>query len=515
MSASKRLANYRKHNPLAIKLLAAIILCSSVITVLATSGQLYFDYRYERSAIEQRIQQIESTSLASIENSLWEISPAQIQLQLDGLKQISDVQHITLDTPFNEHYSSGIAADSASLLKEYQLTHLENGKVYPLGKLRIVISLDNLYQRLWDKALLILLSQGVKTFLVSIFILSIIYHLVTQHLAVMASYARSLHLDKLAAPLLLNRPLQQHSDELGEVVDSFNTMRESMLSDISRRTAAEIQLAQLNTELEIRVTQRTEQLQQANSELQQSLAQLQRTQSQLVEAKKMAALGSLVAGFAHEISTPIGIGYTAASYLEQQSAQFSGELADIALESSQMISKNLERAATLITAFKQVSVDQASEQRRHFNMADYLQEILISMQPRLRNSSTQINIDCPPDLSLNSYPGSFYQIFNNLILNSLIHGTLNPNHKIVIQIKVRTRAQQLTIDYTDDGIGLSPSWAEKVFEPFATSKRSQGCSGLGMHICYNIINQLLDGTINCLASESGAHFRICLVYKDN
>ena len=101
MSVSSRLANYRKHNPLAIKLLAAIILCSSVITVLATSAQLYSDYRYERSAIDQRIQQIESTSLASIENSLWEISPAQIQLQLEGLNQISDVQYITLDTPFN------------------------------------------------------------------------------------------------------------------------------------------------------------------------------------------------------------------------------------------------------------------------------------------------------------------------------------------------------------------------------------------------------------------------------
>ena len=514
MSASNRLANYRKHNPLAIKLLAAIILCSSVITVLATSAQLYFDYRYERSAIDLRIQQIESTSLASIENSLWEISPAQIQLQLDGLRQISDVQHITLDTPFNEHYSSGIAANSASLLKEYQLNHHENGKVYPLGKLRIVISLDNLYQRLWDKALLILLSQGVKTFLVSIFILTIIYHLVTQHLAVMASYARSLHLDKLAAPLLLNRAPQIPSDELAEVVDSFNAMRESMLSDISRRTAAERQLAKLNTELETRVVERTAQLQLANSELQQSLAQLQRTQAQLVESKKMAALGSLVAGVAHEISTPIGIGYTAASYLEQQSQKFSGELADISLESSQMIRRNLERAATLITAFKQVSVDQASEQRRHFNMADYLQEILISLQPRLRNSCAEINIDCPHDLSLHSYPGSFYQIFNNLILNSLIHGVSSPKSKIVIQITIRTTAQQLIIDYTDDGIGLSPSWAENVFEPFATSKRSQGCSGLGMHICYNIINQLLDGVISCITCENGAHFRICLAYNN-
>ncbi|MCJ8340017.1 MAG: ATP-binding protein [Pseudomonadales bacterium] len=510
MSVSSRLANYRKHNPLAIKLLAAIILCSSVITVLATSAQLYSDYRYERSAIDQRIQQIESTSLASIENSLWEISPAQIQLQLEGLNQISDVQYITLDTPFNEHYSSGDPPESASLQKEYNLTHIEKGKIYPLGKLRIIISLDNLYQRLWDKTLLILLSQGVKTFLVSIFILSIIYHLVTQHLAAMASYARSLRLDKLAAPLLLKRSRNNQSDELGEVVDSFNAMRKSMLSDMQKRTAAEAALAQLNTELELRVAQRTEQLQQANSELQQSLAQLQRTQSQLVESKKMAALGSLVAGVAHEISTPIGIGYTAASFLEQQSRQFSGELADLALESSQMIRQNLERAATLITAFKQVSVDQTSEQRRHFNMADYLQEILISLQPRLRNSCAKINVNCPQDLSLHSYPGSFYQIFNNLILNSLMHGVPSSKSKIGIQINIRVSDEKLIIDYTDDGLGLSPIWAEKVFEPFATSKRNQGCSGLGMHICYNIINQLLGGEINCLTTERGAHFRISL-----
>jgi signal transduction histidine kinase len=504
------LKSYKNNNPLAIKLLTYIVLCSSFITLLATGSQLYIDYTFEIKAIDDGIKQIENSSLATLENSLWEISPEQIQLQLDGLNKLRDIEYITLHTPFNEHYASGTLPNTSVLEKQYQLKHIEDGKAYQLGTLRVIISLDKLYQRLWDKALLILLSQGVKTFLVSIFILSIFYHLVTQHLALMAKYSRALQLSHNIPALALARRDPAKPDELNNVVDSFNIMKSNMQNDFEKRIKAEQALEQLNSELEHHVQQRTKQLQIANDELSSTLENLQLTQNQLIESKKMASLGNLVAGVAHEISTPIGIGYTAASYLEQQAKQHSGDLSDIAIESSQMICKNLERAASLVTAFKQVSVDQSTEKSRHFKLANYLDEILLSLKPRLRDKDVTIAIKCNEELELYSYPGSFYQIFNNLIINSLIHGS-KEEASLHINIEVDdSNAEHITINYIDNGIGLNQQWLRDVFEPFATSKRGQGCSGLGMHISYNIITQRLKGTIHCIESTEGAHFRIRL-----
>jgi signal transduction histidine kinase len=501
---------YTKHNPLAIKLLAAIILCSSAITLLATSSQLYFDYQYERTAIDEGVKQIESSSLASIENSLWEISPEQVKLQLQGLNKLRDIEYLSIQTPFNEHYSSGKQLSSSVLIKEYALAHSENNITYALGTLRVVISLDGLYQRLWDKALIILMSQGIKTFFVSLFILSIFYHLITQHLAMMAKYARNLHINQLQTPLILNRTAPATPDELSDVIDSFNSMRNNMQIDFQKRLKAEQQLETLNENLELRVQQRTAQLQQTNNELQATLENLKQTQNQLIQSKKMASLGNLVAGVAHEISTPIGIGYTAASYLEQQALQNVDDLTEVAVESSKMICQNLERAASLVSAFKQVSVDQSTENKRVFNLDSYLQEVLLSLKPKLRDSKAHILVNCPKDLGLNSYPGSYYQIFNNLIINSLIHAPKDLTTSVNIRIEITLKGDFIYIDYFDDGVGINKNWRAKVFEPFATSKRNKGCSGLGMHICYNIINQLLKGEIHCLNHRDGAHFQIKL-----
>jgi len=501
---------YKKTNPLALTVLTAILVCSSLITLVATLSQLYFDYQFEKNDINAQIRQIESSSLASLENSLWDISPEQIQLQLDGIAKLRDIEHVSLNTPFNEQYQSGLRRSELVREKEYQLHHTDADKEYLLGTLRIVISLENLQQRLMDKTLLILLTQALKTFLVSLFILSLFHHLITQHLAKMAKYAKEISLDNLNQPLTFNRKQSASADELSLVADALNTMQANMHSDFNKRKNAEHKLFELNQQLEKRVEQRTQALKNSNQELQASLDNLQKTQTQLIESQKMASLGNLVAGVAHEISTPLGIGYTAASYLEQQAQKYSGELADITLESSQMICQHLERAASLVTAFKQVSVDQASQKRRPFNLEGYLKEIILSLKPKLRNSNTSVDIQCHSQLILDSYPGSFYQIINNLVINSLIHARASTDEKIHIGINVSCVDRDITIDYTDDGQGLDLQWINNVFEPFATSKRSIGCSGLGMHICYNLVHHLLKGEIYCLPAAKGAHFQIKL-----
>lgn len=560
----QRIKAFYHHNPLGLRLLTAILVYSSLITLFATGFQLWTDYRYERSAIDERLNQIETSSIRSLSNSLWEINPAQVQVQLDGLLQLPDVRYLEITTPYGEAFFAGSKPETGQLLSHnYTLVHDgHNGKSYTVGKLNLIISLEDLYQRMADKVLLILATQGVKTFLVSVFILTLFHHLITRHLSTMALFARRLKLDRLEQPLELKRNNQ--NDELNDVVSAFNSMRQSMLGDMQKREQAEQaleaanrELADLNWKLEQKVADRTHQLEERslelehrgheleersqelelrNKELEQTLKQLKTTQKQLVESEKMAALGELVAGVAHEINTPIGIGFTAATYLSDEAKRLQNrsvlkdaegeKLLGLTLESSDLICKNLERAAQLIRAFKQVSVDQSSEQRRRFDLIAYLHEVLLSLQPRLKTCRPEIDILGPDQLLIDSYPGSYYQVFSNLILNSIIHGFEHqPGGKITIRVTPLKsnasdiaqevsldQADQLQIDYFDNGVGINSDWHQKLFEPFVTSKRHLDCSGLGMHISYNIVTQLLKGQIESLPTEgdSGAHFRMIL-----
>ncbi|MBN1005639.1 ATP-binding protein [Amphritea pacifica] len=502
--------------PIGVRLLTSILLYSSAITLIATGTQLWLDYRYERSAIDERLQQIEASSLNSLANSLWEISPTQIQVQLDGLLQLPDIRYLEIRSQFGNIYTAGSKPRiGATVERHFELNYSDKTNApVNVGQLTLIVSLDEVYRRLADKVLLILASQGIKTFLVSIFILTLFNQLVTRHLSTMADYARRLRLDQLDTPLILKRKPQAKEDELSQVVNSMNHMRQSMLIDMGKREDAERSLARLNAELEQRVSERTQALEQSNEELRATLLKLQETQQQLVESKKLAALGSLVAGVAHEINTPIGIGYTAASFLADQANLYQQQhpdnsLAGTAVETSQLICENLERAAQLISAFKQVSVDQASEQRRAFDLIQYLDEIQRSLKPKLKQCNPEITVLGPDQLMLNSYPGGFYQIFTNLILNSLLHGFDNQaGGKIAIEIK--SDGKRISIEYRDNGVGITDGWHTKLFEPFMTTRRNQGCSGLGMHIVYNLVSQLLQGHIESLPSDTGAHFHIDL-----
>ena len=261
-------------------------------------------------------------------------------------------------------------------------------------------------------------------------------------------------------------------------------------------------LQEFNQTLEELVQQRT-------SELSQTLEDLKSTQNRLVESEKMTALGGLVAGVAHEINTPIGIGIAAASLLAEKVTQFceiynNGQIKrsqlenflDITLQSSNMILANLTRAADLIHSFKEVAVDQSSELKRTFNLKNYLEEILISLTAKLRTTKQKVKVNCDENIVLDSYPGVFSQIVTNLVMNSLIHA-YEPNDEGVLILDFQLDGELLVFEYADNGKGITPENLSKIFEPFFTTKRGQGGTGLGLHIIYNLVSQKLQGTIKC------------------
>jgi len=307
--------------------------------------------------------------------------------------------------------------------------------------------------------------------------------------------------------------ISAYSPEKGYFVTIFD--------DITERKWAEESLRKLNEELEQRVEARTIELQRTNKFLQKSLETLERAQKQLVESEKMAALGGLVAGVAHEINTPLGVGVTAASHLAEQSREIGRiyhtdkmKRSDLekylktAYESTAMILENLRRAAENIRSFKQVAVDQTHDRKRVFKLKQCIDNVLLSLHPKLQKTHHTIMVHCPEDLKIDSYPGAFSHIATNFVMNSLIHGFENEveGH---IEIQISEKNGTLRMRYSDDGKGMSAEECLRIFEPFYTTRRGQGGSGLGLHIVYNLVTQRLNGHIECESTPgSGTTFTI-------
>ncbi len=265
-----------------------------------------------------------------------------------------------------------------------------------------------------------------------------------------------------------------------------------------------------------------QQITKQKNELEQTLQQLRETQQQLIEAEKMASLGNLVAGVAHEINTPVGVGITTISALIEKNNHLSGlfhgknmkrsdleKLLDFTDTAANLVLTNLQRTGELIQSFKQVSVDQTVEQQRKFNVKSYLQNVLRSLQGQLKQNSIQVNVECDNDLELNSYAGVFAQVITNLVNNSIIHGFAHKNQG-QIDVQVFSYENQVRLIYRDNGVGIAADILPKIFDPFFTTNKQRG-TGLGLHIIYNLITQKLNGTIQCNSEyENGAVFTIMI-----
>ena len=291
--------------------------------------------------------------------------------------------------------------------------------------------------------------------------------------------------------------------EISNLVSAFNTLITSIRSH--------------QLKLEERVAQRTSELVEAKLRTEDALTRQQEMQDELVQADKMAALGSLVAGVAHEINTPVGITLGSATYLEAETDKAddryqAGEMTEDELSSyfatarqaTQLMALNSKRASDLIQSFKQVAVDQAGGERRQFGLATYIDEVLLSLRPSLKKTHVEVIVKCPQELVVDSLPGSLSQVLTNLIMNSLTHA-FTPEQTGHISIVVQqwgAQGEWVELIYSDDGKGIPSELHDKVFEPFFTTRRGAGGSGLGLHIVFNIVNQILKGMVK-LSSVAG------------
>ncbi|HYE50482.1 MAG TPA: ATP-binding protein [Azospirillaceae bacterium] len=258
--------------------------------------------------------------------------------------------------------------------------------------------------------------------------------------------------------------------------------------------------------------------------LDRALNELKDAQTRLVQQEKMAALGQLVAGIAHEVNTPVGIALSAATSLADGIGRIEAKLAGGALrrtdleelladgrEAAGMIERNVRRASQLISSFKEVAVDQTSDQRRRFELGAYLEEIVTSLSPRIRRSGNKVEIDAAPGLAIDSYPGAIAQIVTNLVINAVDHA-FGPERTGTIRLAARALPRdRVELTVADDGRGVPADALSRIFDPFFTTRRAAGNTGLGLHVAFNLANHLLGGGIRVESAEgAGTRFTVTL-----
>lgn len=487
-----------------IKAQLTVWLIVGITIIVAVMGYVSFsnskqqgeaDYRALRSALNERL-------ALSLPHGVWQLDDQYIQLTLDAelgwksliairikgdaglnIGRIRDSHGLRDMTPSEEP----VADDILTVPITYQ------GKE-KLGTAIVYLSRKDLDTKLRDRMTEIVVQIVALDLLILIMMTyalrQFVFHPLKELQDALDLAASSSEVE--TAAITVNQ-----DNEFGAVMRSFNRIVERIMGDLKMRTQAE---AVAREEKE---------------KAQDAYRRLVQTQQTLVESEKLASLGGLVAGVAHEINTPVGISLTTASHLAAITQQLRQDLDNGAIkksdfqnylhaaqESCDLILSNAERAANLIHSFKQVAVDQTSEARRDFQLRDYLQEIITSLKPKFKRTQIEIRINCEQDLLMDSYPGALSQVITNLLMNALTHA-FDEGQAGIVDIAASCHENGfVALSIRDNGKGIPPENMGKIFQPFFTTRRGNGGSGLGLHIVYNIVRQRLGGSID-VASELG------------
>lgn len=359
---------------------------------------------------------------------------------------------------------------------------------------------DEAYQDFWRSLLQLLVFISIIIFIAYAFNQSL-YRNIFKHVQNLIDYIKKASTSQFVIPI----------DSLK--VEEFKTIAIETQALINKRdeqsALLENQIRNENQHLEEALEERTKDLKNAMEEL--------------FKSEKMASLGNLVAGIAHEINTPLGVSITSQSYLSHITENTCNKLKDNSLskrglheffesaaETNRILESNLHRSAELIKSFKTISVSQSYDIKSDFDIVEVIQSVIIMLKHEYKNSTHSIHFEIAEPIMIHSYQSAYSQIFTNLIMNSLVHAYENKEDGN-IHIGLEVANQDLILTYTDDGKGVEESNINKIFDPFFTTKRGEGGSGLGLSITYNLVTERLGGNIECSSQvDQGIHFKITI-----
>ena len=522
------------------KIISLILIVSISVLMISSSISLYTEYHSIKSGLKNQLSSfsklIGNRSTAALaffdeKTALENLSALEVipNIQLACLYDITGNRFAYYSRIQNnssscfeseEEHREFMLNDQDLLNAEYQIMDGDE----ELGKIYLYSSYQPIYDHIYDRLMILLANVTIGTIL-AVILASWLQRLISNPISLIHDSANEI-IEKSDYSI---RAPRTSDDEIGRMANSFNRMRETIESknrdlerQIEKRQEAEDALREMNTELEDRINLRTVELARKNEELNNAMAVLKQAQDELVQSEKLASLGSIVAGVAHELNTPIGIGVTASTTIEASIKEFrkkyeNNQISKRDLEqfmettetAMSLIMANLSRGSELVKSFKQVAVDQTSEKRRKFMLDEVISEIVLTVQPQFKHTPHNIIANIPDDIELDSYPGPFGQVITNLIMNALTHG-FHEDMEGELQINVKRKGEgYVTISVKDNGSGIQPEHLKHVFDPFFTTKMGQGGSGLGMHISYNIITGIMGGKMT-ISSTPGEETEILM-----
>lgn len=559
------------------KLLARVLSVYFSLTLLVTVGQIFTEYFSTKNHVEGELQTLKNTFSSSLTRALWELNHDQVRAIAEGLMSLPIVEGLQVrgengnyiaeygiraqrspapvDREIIEDHPGGVFSYSFPLVFKF------SGRESTVGDVTLYSSFDTIFSRIEVGVFFLIGNALVKTtFLVFLF-MTAFRTMLSEPLQTITEQMGNFdpqhpEESKLSIKLDDDNELLQLKESYNHVIDDLIISNNKLKDAQNELTLANKKLDDQNLILEQEVAKKTASLSQImldleqqkdeliahqrelrqenenrqyieaelrkrNQELASSMDTLHQAQEQLVESERMASLGGLVAGIAHDVNTPLGVSVTAASFLQERLNNLKTDFEDKSLTSKNMASfideaeqtallllSNLERASDLIASFKQVAVDQTSETEREFVLGDYINEIIQSLKPSFKHTEHQINVSCPDNLVVTCAPGAIAQIVTNMVVNSITHGFENKTAG-TITLDVKEAGNNVVIHYKDNGRGLSEEELSKLFDAFFTTKRAEGGSGLGTHIMYNLVTQSLHGHIEADSTlGNGLHYTI-------
>ncbi len=496
------LRRWRKHR---LQRYLAVVVFLSIALPAAVSGGFLIWQNYQRTLEQDSVQAANNYMdllQAGMSIPLWNVSPELGQPLLESVGVDVAVVSIRVLTETGEpflHYQresdSALTSDNIVLQRKV-LYHQET-----VGRVEMAYSLAAAQARAAAETRLLAITIAVQL-VVSLLTLSWVLHRkILSPLQKLSAAAVGIAKGdlKTTIPTLAN-------DEFGELSQQLEIMRSELDTQVSQ--------------LEERVDRRTLELRVVNETLQGTLDRLQQTQHDLVQSEKLAALGSLVAGVAHELNTPIGNGLTVTTSMCDSCENIKREMTDGLTrgalerflrdmdEGSQLVNRNLEKASELVRSFKQVAMDRTSAQRRQFSLSAILAETRLTLSPAFKRTPYLVEIQVVEDVTLDSYPGPLGQVVTNLLNNALVHAFDGKRAGTVI-MRAEKKHDRVELTVEDDGVGILEEHQKRIFDPFFTTKLGAGGSGLGMHIVHNIVTGILGGEIR-LWSQVGKGTRFML-----
>ena len=522
----RRLKILGQGNHIGKRLMLLIILFSSLITLVTTAVQLVVDYRQQRRAMDA-VLETAGVYVPIIADSVWALDKVQISLALLALVQMPNIELARVVTTDGKgEWSAGKGVQSHNIVsRAFSLTRQVRGETEKIATLEVIASLDAIYRNLLEQTISILLGNALKTFVVAIFMFVVFRRVVTSRIEQLANNIAALPPQMLPESYLLEHEtisgLAPGGDEIDALEGAFEVMGRRLRRAIDALTEYQAHLEEM---VELRTTEVVQQKErlaialrdrtQANEELKLALQKLRDAQEELIEREKLAALGALVAGVAHELNTPIGNSLTSATTLLDVTDSFDRKVASglkrsdleahvsMTRSAVELVVRNLQRAAELLHGFKQVAVDRASEQRRRFDLRDLVVETMTLLKPFLRKTPYTLDIQIP-DVELDSYPGPLGQVLTNLVNNAVTHGFDGRSYGTITLQATVLDSERIELRISDDGQGIEVDDQAHIFDPFFTTKLGQGGSGLGLNIAQGIVTGVLGGKIS-VESRLGA-----------